>query len=213
MKPKSQNLILRMRWKLFAGLIVLLVELLAIFEFSHRYNYGHFVSYGLHVDVIARASYIGIPGQTKMYEPYLLNFTLLPISLEACDFVDDTLSPVTEYPYAIQRLDTVSKDWQTVAAVSGEDLCTPTPLGETETRIVSKGLWPGSTIKIMDGEATGAREPFTKGDMARFVVFREIRKGANWQTAILSIPFYIEDQVLRNGGSNYKVFTQVSPLR
>ena len=190
MKPKSQNLILRMRWKLFAGLIVLLAELLAIFEFSHRYNYGHFVSYGLHVDVIAHGSSIG---QGKMYEPHLFNFTLLPVSLEACDFVDDTLSPVTEYPYAVQRLDTVSKDWQTVVAVSGEDFCTPTPLSEAETRIVSKRLWPGSTIKIMDGEATGEREPFTKGDMARFVVFMEIHKGANWQTAIPSTPFWIED--------------------
>ena len=205
MKAESQNLILRLRWKLFAGLIVLLAALLAIFEFSHRYNYGRFVSYGLHVDVIARESYIGIPGQTKLYEPYLFNFTLLPVSLEACDFVDDTLSPGTEYPYAVQRLDTVSKDWQTVAAVSGEDFCTPTPISKAETRIVSKRLWPGSTIKIMDSEATGARDPFTKGDMARFVVFREIRKGANWQTAIPSIPFYIEDQVLRDGETNFRI--------
>jgi hypothetical protein len=198
MKTESQNSILRLRRKLFAGLIVFLAAILAIFEFSHRYNYGHFVSYGLHVDVIARESYIGIPGQTKMYEPHLSNFTLLPVSLEACDFVDDTLSPGTEYPYAVQRLDTVSKDWQTVVAVSGEDFCTPTPLSKAGTRIVSKRLWPGSAVKIMDGEATGAREPFTKGDMARFVVFREISKGANWQTAIPSIPFYIQDQVLRD---------------
>src|SRR5262245_27504427 len=203
MKAESQNLILRLRWKLFSGLIVLLAELLAIFEFSHRYNYGHFVSYGLHVDVIARESYIGIPGQTKLYEAYLLNFTLLPVSLEACDFVDDTLSHGTEYPYAVQRLGTVSKDWQTVAI--DEDFCTPAPLSKAGTCIVSKRLWPGTTIKIMDGEATGAREPFTKGDMARFVVFREIRKGANWQTAIPSIPFYIEDQVLRDGETNFRI--------
>jgi len=201
MKAESQNLILHLRRTLLAGLIVLLAALLALFEFSHRYNYGHFVSYGLHVDVIARESYIGIPGQTKMYEPYLFNFTLLPVSLEACDFVDDTLSPGTEYPYAVQRLDTVSKGWQTVAVVSDESFCTPAPAA----RIVSKKLWPGSTIKVMDGEATGAREPFTKGDIARFVVFRELRKGANWQTAIPSIPFYIQDQVLRDRERNFRV--------
>ena len=205
MKAKGQILISRLRWKLLAGLIVLLVSLFATFEISHRYNYGHFVSYGLHIDVIARESHIGIPGQTKMYEPHLFNFTLLPVSLEACDFVDDALSPGTEYPYAVQRLDTVSKDWQTVFVVSGEIFCKPLALSKIETRTISKRLWPGSTVKIMDGEATGARERFTKGDMARFVVFRKIREGVDWQTAIPSVPFYIQDQVLRDGETNFRI--------
>jgi hypothetical protein len=140
-----------------------------------------------------------------MYEPHIFNFTLLPVSIEACDFVDDALSPGTEYPYAVERWDAVSKDWQTVAAVSSEDFCKPAPLSKIETRTVSRRLWPGSTAKIMDGEATGAREPFTKGDMARFVVFRKFREGANWQTSIPSVPFYIEDQVLRDGETNFRI--------
>lgn len=40
MKAESQNLILHLRRKLLTGLIVLLAALLAVFEFSHRYNYG-----------------------------------------------------------------------------------------------------------------------------------------------------------------------------
>jgi hypothetical protein len=53
----------------------------------------------------------------------------------------------------------------------------------------------------MDGEATGAREPFQKGDQARFVVFTTLDKESAWKTAIPSVPFVIQDQVIRGDGS------------
>ena len=48
-------------------LIAVIVIAVAYVEFDHRYNYGHFVGYGLHVDALSSDSYIGIPGQKKMY--------------------------------------------------------------------------------------------------------------------------------------------------
>ena len=66
-----------------------------------------------------------------------------------------------------------------------------------ETHRVSKRLWPGMHVEVMEGEATGAQEPFQKNDKARFVVFRRIGKEVDWRNAVASAPFVIEDEVLR----------------
>jgi len=56
-------------------------------EYLHHREYGHFVSYGLHVDTLNRDADIGIPGQTKMYWLRLSNYTLWPVKLAACDYI------------------------------------------------------------------------------------------------------------------------------
>jgi hypothetical protein len=61
------------------GTIAVVSASTAYFEFAHRYNFGHFVPYGLHVDVLSEEVSIGIPGQRKMYRAELSNFTLLPV--------------------------------------------------------------------------------------------------------------------------------------
>lgn len=177
------------------ALAILLCGLIAFIEFSHRYSYGHFVPYGLHLDVVSENVNIGIPGQTKMYHAKLSNFTLWPATLTACNFITDAMQPGTAYPYAVQRWDTSTNSWQTVVEVSRESFCQPYPLGKIETQVVSKLLWPSMAVDVMEGEATGAREPFRKGDLARFVVFRRMDKQADWQTAIPSPAFTIEDEV------------------
>lgn len=164
-------------------------------ELVHRYNYGHFVSYGLHVDAMSEDGNIGIPGQTKLYWAELSNFSLLPVALTACDYTTDTLTPGTDYPYSVQRWDASSQIWQTISDMGGKDFCYPIPAGRGGTHVVSKRLWPGTPVRVMEWEATGAREPFQKGDFARFVVFRKIDEGA---VGIPSMPFQIEDQVERN---------------
>ena len=57
----------------------------------------------------------------------------------------------------------------------------------------------------MSGEATGAREPFRKDDLARFVVFRKVVPRGDWQTAVPSVPFRIEDDVIRNENDSFRV--------
>ena len=182
-----------------------LCVLVGYFEFEHRYNYGHFFSYGLHVDAISEYANIGIPGQTHMYRARLFNFTLLPMSFTACDYVTDAMGRGTEYPYAVQRWDAASNSWQTIVEVSGEGFCHPVPLSTIETNLVSKRLWPGMSVEVMEGEATGAREPFQQGDLARFVVFRRLEKEADWRYAIPSVPFSIEDRVIRGEDGSFRV--------
>jgi hypothetical protein len=62
-------------------------------------------------------------------------------------------------------------------------------------------LSPGSSVTVMGSEATGAREPFRKGDLARFVVFRNVGARGDWNTAVASRPFRIEDDVVRDNNS------------
>lgn len=192
-------------WKVLLVSVLALSLLTAYLEFSHHYNYGHLFTYGLHVDVLSEDYDIGIPGQKKLYRAELTNYGLLPVKLTACDFTTDTLSPGTDYPYAVQRWDPSSSIWQTVTEVNEENFCHPVPLGRAETQRTTRLIWPLMSVVVMGSEATGARVPFRKGDFARFVVFKTIVTEAVWETAIPSKPFLIEDDVKRDAEDSYRV--------
>jgi hypothetical protein len=192
-------------WKFFLASIVGLSLLIGYLEFSHHYNYGHLFTYGLHVDVLSEDFNIGIPGQKKLYRAELTNYGILPVRLAACDFTTDTLAPGTDYPYAVQRLDPSSGTWQTVMETNAETFCHPVPLGKAETQRTTRLIWPLMAVFVMGSEATGARVPFRKGDLARFVVFKTISTEADWETAVHSKPFYIEDDVKRDADDSFRV--------
>jgi hypothetical protein len=204
MKQRGNNVTALLR-KILLALLAILCIVISYLEIAHHYNYGHLFSYGLHVDSISQIGDIGIPGQTHMYTAHMSNFTVLPVSFTACNYLTDGMGRGTDYPYAVQRWEALANSWQTVVEVSREEFCHPVPLSKIETNLVSKWLWPGMSVEVMDGEATGAREPFQKGDMARFVVFRRLDKPVNWRYAIPSAPFRIEDQVIRDDDVNYRV--------
>jgi hypothetical protein len=173
------------------------VVAVSYFELSHRYKFGHFVPYGLHVDVLSEDVSIGIPGQTKMYRAELSNFSFLPVRLDACEYITDAFDHGIAYPYAVQRWDSASGKWQTIIQPKGDGFCRPYPTGMSETHRVSKTLSPGMSVEIMEGEATGALEPFQKNDRARFVVFKKLANEVDWRDAVPSREFIIEDDVVR----------------
>ena len=173
------------------------------FEFRHWYNFGHLVTFGLHVDAVNEDAYIGIPGQTKVYWPEISNFSLLPVRLPACRPVSDTLNPPLEYAYAIQRFDEKSQSWQTIRNAPIFEFCF-NPF-TNESRLVNSYLLPGLSLKVMSGSAVGAMDEFHKNDLARWVVFRQVFPSANWNTAVPSQPFRIEDDVQRNDGGPFRV--------
>jgi hypothetical protein len=191
--------------KLFAVIVVAATTLVGFLEFCHNYNHSHLFSYGLHVDVLAKESSIGIPGQKMLYRAELTNYTFLPVRLTACDFQTDTLNDETEYPYGIQRWDESSQVWQTVLEPNDTNFCRPVPLGVANPKTVSHWIWPLMTVDVMGWESTGARVPFVKGDRARFVVFRRVGKAADWSTAVQSSSFSIEDDVDRSNGVSFRV--------
>jgi len=186
-------------------IVLFVCVLVGGFQLHHYRTYGHFVSYGLHVDPVNQNAYIGIPGQTKMYAAKLSNYSARPVTLAACDYVTDAFGRGTGYPYAVQRFDTSSNTWDTVADASGEWFCRPYPLGRIETHLVYKTLAPGTSVEVMEGEATGARDPFRQGDLARFVVFTKLDKSGDWNTAVASVPFRIEDNVIRDEANPVRV--------
>lgn len=173
------------------------------FEFRHWYNFGHLVTYGLHVDAVNQDASIAIPGQTKMYWPEISNFSFFPVRLPACRPVSDTLNPPLDYAYAIQRFNEQSKSWQTVVNATKFEFCV-NPFNN-ESGLAYTYLLPGSSVKGMSGAAVGAMDPFRKNDLARWVVFREVFPSENWRTAAASMPFRIEDDVQRNEDGSFRV--------
>ena len=172
-------------------------------EFRHWYNYGHLVAYGLHVDALNEDASIAIPGQTKMYWPELSNFSLLPVRLPACRPVSDTLNPPLEYPFSIQKWDEQAKSWQTIVNATKFEFCL-NPFNN-ESRLAHTYLLPGSSVKVISGYAVGAMDEFRKNDLARWVVFRQVFPSANWNTAVASTPFRIEDDVQRSADGSFRV--------
>ena len=79
-------------------ILVGVIVAIAYVEVGHRYNFGHFVPYGLHVDVLSKEVSIGIPGQKNIYRAELSNFSFWPVKLEACDYITDAFGRGTEYP-------------------------------------------------------------------------------------------------------------------
>src|SRR5436305_4065269 len=129
--------------KLGAAVVGLSCVLIGYLEVQHRYNYGHYFGYGLHLDVTSRNSSIGIPGQTNMYEATLYNFSIFPSKLVGCDYVSDTLRHGMAFPYSVQRWNDLSKSWENVFFENTDDFCQPVPLGRSDTKRVSYTLWPG----------------------------------------------------------------------
>ncbi|HEU4508218.1 MAG TPA: hypothetical protein VFR78_08275 [Pyrinomonadaceae bacterium] len=136
-----------------------------------------------------------------MYSAELTNFTFLPVTLDGCDYLTDAFGRGTAFPYAIQRWDNTSGVWQTIGEPpSDANFCHPVPLSMVQTDRAPKRLWPGMRVEAVEGEATGAREPFQKDDRARFVVFTKLGNELDWRYGVASHPFIIEDDVPRSDG-------------
>lgn len=197
-------------WTKIASILVVFLAsffyLCVLVEIRHLIVHGHLVGYGLHVDASGYHDYIGMPGQTTYYYAEISNYTFWPEKMMACDYITDAFfEPGTEYPYAVQRWSSQNHRWETIIEPDLECFCRVAPLSKLKAELKSKYLLPGVTVRVMDWEETGAREPFRKGDLARFVVFRRLGQKADWETAIPSTPFVIEDDVVRDEGPPFRV--------
>ncbi|HXQ70799.1 MAG TPA: hypothetical protein VN844_09945 [Pyrinomonadaceae bacterium] len=117
--------------------------------------------------------------------------------------MSDTLNPPLEYAYAVQRFDERSQSWQTIENATKLEFCV-NPF-TNESGLVNSYLLPGSSVKVMSGSAVGAMDSFHKNDVARWVVFRQVFPSANWNTAVASEPFRIEDDVQRYEDGPFRI--------
>lgn len=183
----------------------LLMSACGAVQLYHRLAYGHFVSIGMHLDVESEQTSIGIPGQTHLYWAELSNFGPWPRWFAACDYVSDTLTPGTDYYYAVQRWDEPTKNWKTVGIPDSEESCVPIPLSRGETQSTRHLIWPGQSVRVMEFEATGAREEFRHGDHARFLVFQKGVASIDWSNAVISRAFRIEDDVAIDDEAAFRI--------
>src|SRR5258705_10804500 len=119
---------------LLIALVVLVSVPIVVVEWKHYKTYGHFVSYGLHVDVLNRDVSIGIPGRTKEYWAQLTNFSLRPVQLTMCRTRGDTIMPPLQSGWAVQRYDDRTKSWQTIIDATQGGFCRSLLSTDVETK-------------------------------------------------------------------------------
>jgi|SRR5687767_2056750 hypothetical protein len=113
----------------------------------------------------------------------------------ACDYITDATTSGTDYAYAVQRWDNRVGDWITLVVPDVAWFCRPVGLSKVWTAERPRVIWPGQTVRVMDFEATGARDEFRQGDWGRFVVLRSAAMPVDWSAGIPSAGFRIEDNV------------------
>jgi hypothetical protein len=165
-------------------------------ESVHYFRYGHLTRLGLHADVIVEHADIGFEGISKMYGVKLTNYGFLPVSVSACDFIDDDGEHGTSIAYAVEKWSEQSAKWKPIVVWDQSSFCRPYPLGIAQARLFSKRLWPGQSIASGE-EATAARDGFELGDNARFVVFTRV--AGDMEHAVSTSAFPIDEHRLVNG--------------
>ena len=164
-------------------------------QVRHRLATGHFAVLGLHADVVEHRASIGIPGITKTYEATVTKYGLLPVLVERCTYISDTMTPGKMVAYNIERWDPQSHIWKTALEFAKPNFCTPVPLSMGETHWVRSWLWPGQSLSTEE-EATGARQPFKKGDTLRFVIVTGVTGAARTRASYPTPSFTIDEQML-----------------
>ena len=166
-------------------------------ESYHYLRYGHLTRLGLHAELLVDRGDIGIEGISKLYGVRLTNYGLLPVTVNACDFITDASAHGTSIAYAVEKWNTESAKWESVVVWDQSSFCHPYPLGISKAQLFSKRLWPGQSLAGGEEEATAARDGFALGDKARFVAFAGA--AGNMKYAFPTIAFQIDEHPIVNG--------------
>jgi hypothetical protein len=180
-----------LRLSLAVSAVVLVVAVVGI-ESLHFRTWHHPVWFGVHTHILRESADIGIPGISNDYAVTASNCTLFPIQMRGCKEPRDT-SPYYEilYRYQVEKWEPASGTWAQIMVV---------PPSCPSEELVTTTLRPGNTMQVVEWEATGARDGFHKGDLARFSVFTSFNDGDDvpGQRLITSPAFIIEDEKLES---------------
>jgi hypothetical protein len=97
--------------------------------------------------------------------------------------------------YNIERWNPAKRTWTKELEFAKSAFCTPAPLSMGNTRWVRSWLLPGQSLSTGE-EATGAREPFRKGDTLRFVVVTDVTGRATRNSSYPTPSFTLDEQRL-----------------
>ncbi|MGD0227409.1 MAG: hypothetical protein ABSF71_34245 [Terriglobia bacterium] len=153
------------------GLLAVTSVSVGAVEIHHRVRFGHFITYGIHADVVERSEAIGIPGIKTFYAAEVFNYTLFPLTFAGWNYVGDVLGPPKFYcRFQVQELSPQDGHW--VAVVDFR------PAEGWQGPIAHKRLYPFASLVPMEPEPTGAMDALRKGDLVRFAVFTDLHAPA-----------------------------------
>ena len=167
-------------------------------EKQHFANYGHYVSYGWHVDVGTvtpdpqfAAPYLdpnggGIIVPAEGQWTRILNFTVFPALVEACM---NGKTPV--FPLLLEKLDPATQEWTVVPPYQGQT-CLNLPI---RTNVI----WPLESFNTMPVPIARLSVWFHKGDWVRIVALSKCNGPLEAQREFRSPPFQITEENLRGG--------------
>ena len=156
---------------------------IAALEIHHRVRYGHFVGYGIHVDVAESSGDIGVPGIKTFYAAQVSNYTLFPLNLVGWEYRSDFLGAPPSFGcrFQIQKLSPQDVHWIVVMDFK--------PAGTSQFPVVIKKLYPLGSIVPME-RLPAAVDSLRKGDRVRFAVFTNFSAPG---PTIYSQPFRIKE--------------------
>jgi hypothetical protein len=156
-------------------------------ELRHHAQYGHWISYGWHGDVISEIPDSGriVPGVLHTQKAVMTNFTLLPTVVEACIAPNDVQPhEIPVFPFRLEKLNRSGKTWETWPP-SRRPTCLNLP-------IRAKVVWPlksYSSIQV----PVAAIAWFRKGDWIRFVGLSKCDKPDESHREFISRPFQLTE--------------------
>jgi hypothetical protein len=184
----------------FLGVIVIAIASLVAVEKKHFSTYGHLVPYGWHVDVGTiipdpqfttprpdlKSGGIIVPAEGQWAK--ILNFTMVPVLVEAC-MSGNTLV----FPLVVEKLDPANGTW-TVAPPYRGQTCLNLP-------IRTKLIWPLESFNTMPVPIAKASFWFKKGDWVRIVALSRCNKPLGEQRKFISPPFQLTEDLMSKSRS------------
>ncbi len=155
---------------------------MAAIEIHHWVRFRHFVSYGVHADVLEDHSDIGIPGIRTFYAAEVSNYTLFPLSLVGYEYAGDSPPPVFYCRYQVQKLSLQDGKWTV-----GLDF-DPVKIGKIPA--ARKKLYPLGSIIPIQHDPIGATDDLRKGDLVRIAIFTDLYASA---PDVCTAPFRINE--------------------
>jgi hypothetical protein len=173
------------------SLACLLVLVFGAHELKHFRRFGHFAPLGLHADVIisTESNLLTVRGTANSYNARLTNYSVLPIRLVVCDYINWAGQHDTMIAYSIERWDAKLKTWNGVPEWDNSRFFCRPAFEVVETHLIQRRLWPGQSLRVgwvMPAERGG----FRQGEDGRFTIFLDAVR--NSKSAISTAAFRID---------------------
>jgi hypothetical protein len=177
--------------QLLTFVVFLIAVAFTIHELNHFYHYGHLVPLGLHADVAisTESNLLGIPGVANDYNARLTNYSVLPITMNVCDYINWAGAHDTMVAYAVERWDPQSNTWKIVSEWDDSRFFCRSAFEVVETHLIRRRLWPGQSLRV-GGVMPAERGGFQRGDGGRFTIFLDGAYNSN--RAISTAAFRID---------------------